>query len=272
MTTAAGPSAPEAGAGMYEAILRRLLAAAVMAPHDRVLVQFAGTFDREITERVGLRRCTFVNLAPESPSSGLDDAVQADAHRMDVPDGGYDHVIGHAGLHHCSRPHQALHEMYRIARRTVVAVENQDSPLMRLACRYGLAGTYEFLAVSDGGGTSGGVDGTGVPNHVYRWTRHEVRKTVRTFDPSREVPVEFDAQWLIGPDRALTPGMRAVLGERDTPAGGLRSLAGRAINGGLNGVVRHQGNIFGFVIRKDLARYHPWIASRDAASGPVSPA
>lgn len=269
MTTDADRPAPEAGAGMYEAILRRLLAGGAMRRDDRVLVQFAGLFDREITDRVGLTRCTFVNLAPNSPSSLLSDATQADAHRMDLDDASYDHVIGHAGLHHCSRPHEALHEMYRIAARTVVAVENQESPLMRAACRLGLAGTYEFAAVDDGEGT-GGVDGTSVPNHVFRWTRHEVRKTVRTFDPARIVPVEFDAHWLIGPDRALTGTMAAVLGGRHEVVGRARTLAGAALNGGLNGLARRQGNIFGFVIRKDLARLQPWIEQGDAAVRPRS--
>jgi SAM-dependent methyltransferase len=250
---------------MYEAILRRLLATGVMGVDDRVLVQFAGVFDRDVTERLGLRRCTFVNLAPDSQSSGLDDATQADAHRMDLPDGSYDHVNGHAGLHHCSRPQEALHEMYRIATRTVVAVENQESPLMRLAARWGLAGTYEFAAVDDGGGTTGGVDGTGVPNHVFRWTRHEVVKTVRTFDPGRIVPVEFEAHWLIGPDRALTGTVAAVLGGRHEAVGSGRALAAQVVNRTLNGVVRRQGNIFGFVIRKDLARPQPWIT--DASGG-----
>lgn len=250
---------PEAGAGLYEQILRDLVIAGVIASDDSVLVQFAGAFDREVTERVGLHRCTFVNLAPDSPSSRLHEATQGDAHRMDLPDASFDHVIGHAGLHHCSRPHEALHEMYRIARKTVVAVENQDSPLMRLACRAGLAGVYEFDAVADGGGTTGGVDGTGVPNHVYRWTRHEVRKTVRTFDPGRDVPVDFHALWLIGTHRALTPGMRALLGARDTPSRGARAAVTSTLNRGLNGVARRQGNIFGFVVRKDRARLHPWI-------------
>lgn len=253
---------PEAGAGMYEEILRELMDEDAISPEHSVLIQFAGEFDREVAARLGLQRCTFVNLAPDSPSSRLAvDAVRGDAHAMDLPDTSFDHVIGHAGLHHCSRPHQALHEMYRLARRTVVAVENQDSPLMRMAQRVGLAGVYEFDAVSDGGGTTGGVDGTGVPNHVYRWTRHEVRKTVRTFDPGRDVPVEFHAHWLIGPDRALTPGMRAVLGQRHSPAAGSRAIAGTLLNRGLNGLARRQGNIFGFVIRKDLARTQPWIAT-----------
>jgi SAM-dependent methyltransferase len=259
VTTTAPTGAPEAGAGMYEGLLRELLATGAMHPDDTVLVQFAGAFDREVVQRLGLAKATFVNLAPDSPSARLDEATQGDAHRMDLPDASFDHVIGHAGLHHCSRPHQALHEMYRIARRTVVAVENQDSPLMRLAQHAGLAGVYEHAAVADGGGTTGGVDGTGIPNHVYRWTRREVLKTVRTFDPGRDVPVELHAHWLIGPERALTAGMRAVLGNRGTVPSGAKAWAGRALNRGLNTVARSQGNIFGFVIRKDLSRPQPWV-------------
>ncbi|MHC1560546.1 class I SAM-dependent methyltransferase [Actinomycetospora sp. C-140] len=259
-TTASTVSAPEAGAGLYEDLLRGLVADGVLRPDDTVLVQFAGAFDREVTARIGLTRCTFVNLAPDSPSSRLPDAVHGDAHAMNLPDGAFDHVIGHAGLHHCSRPHQALHEMFRIARKTVVAVENQDSPLMRAACRLGLAGVYEHDAVRDGGGTTGGVDGTGIPNFVYRWTRHEVRKTVRTFDPAHDVPVDFHAHWLVGPDRALTPGMRSVLGASEG-TGRVRAGLAAGLNAGLNGLARHQGNIFGFVVRKDLARPQPWIES-----------
>jgi SAM-dependent methyltransferase len=242
----------EAGGGTYAAILTDLLERRVLTPTDAILVQFAGEFDEKITAELGLVNCTFSNLAPESPSSRLADGRHADAHRMPYADASFDHVIGHAGLHHCSRPHQALHEMYRIARRTVVAVENQDSPLMRVACSLGLAGVYEHAAVADGGGTTGGVDGTGVPNFVYRWTRHEVRKTVATFDPGRAVPVEFHARWLIGSDRALTASVRAAIGGRERVIG--------LLNRGLNTVARRQGNIFGFTIRKDLASPQPWIS------------
>ena len=241
----------EAGSGLYASILRRLLANGVIDRSDRVLVQFAGEFDQEVTRELGLTDCTFVNLAPDSPSSRLADAVHGDAHAMDVPDASFDHVIGHAGLHHCSRPHQALPEMYRIARKTVVVVENQDSPLMRLACRLGLAGVYEHDAVRDGGGTTGGVDGTGTPNFVYRWTRREVVKTVSSFDPAVHVPIEFHSHWLIGSDRALTPSMRGAVGGREGVI--------TAMNLGLNGLARRQGNIFGFTIRKDLATRHSWI-------------
>ncbi|WP_018331121.1 methyltransferase domain-containing protein [Actinomycetospora chiangmaiensis] len=241
----------EAGGGTYAAILTDLLDRGVITPTDPILVQFAGEFDEKTTAELGLVNCTFSNLAPDSPSSRLAEGHHADAHRMPYADGSFEHVIGHAGLHHCSRPHEALHEMYRIARSTVVAVENQDSPLMRTACALGLAGVYEHAAVADGGGTTGGVDGTGVPNFVYRWTRHEVRKTVATFDPGQVVPIEFHARWLIGSDRALTASVRAAIGGRERVIG--------LVNRGLNAVARRQGNIFGFTIRKDLATPHPWI-------------
>src|SRR4051794_7377893 len=142
----------ESGARMYEAILAELRRTGALRPEHSVLVQFAGEFDREVVIRLGLREVTFANLAPDSVSSRLPGATRMDAHDVPLPDESFDHVIGHAGLHHCSRPHEALHEMYRLARRTVVAVENQDSPPMRLACRLGLAGSYEHDAVADGGG------------------------------------------------------------------------------------------------------------------------
>jgi hypothetical protein len=241
----------EASSGAYAAILSDLVARGVMARDDSILVQFAGVFDQTVTRSLGLTNCTFTNMAPDSPSSRLAGGRAGDAHATGLPDSSYDHVIGHAGLHHCSRPHQALHEMYRVARKTVVAVENQDSPLMRLACSMGLAGVYEHAAVADGGGSTGGVDGTGVPNHVYRWTRREVRKTVASFDPGHDVPIEFHSEWLIGTERALTDSMRSVIGGRAT--------AITALNRGLNTVARGQGNIFGFTLRKDLARVQPWI-------------
>ncbi|WP_029430296.1 class I SAM-dependent methyltransferase [Blastococcus sp. URHD0036] len=252
----------EAGAGAYARILGRLLDAGVIQRSDRVFVQFAGEFDQAVAADLGLEDVVFANLEPDSPSSRLSGGLTTDAHAVDLPDGSFDHVFAHAGLHHCSRPHQALYEMYRLARKTVVAVENQDSPLMRLACRLGLAGVYEHDAVRDGGGVTGGVDGTAVPNHVYRWTRREVVKTVASFDPAHAVPVEFTSAWLIGSDRALTPSMRGLLSGR--------RAAVPLLNAALNGLARRQGNIFGFVVRKDLAVEQPWITSPATTLGSSS--
>lgn len=246
----------EPGLSTYARLLGGLVRSGVVRPADSLLVQFAGEFDRRVLDELGLRNCTFVNQVPHSPSSRLVEAVSADAHRMPHPDSAFDHVIGHAGLHHCSRPHEALHEMYRLAGKVVVFVENQDSLLMRLAARLGVVASYELQAVVDGAYVSGGVDGTGVPNHIYRWTRREVEKAVRSFDPGREVPIVFRTEWDMGLERvaARTMQRKLRLGS-DRVAGRLLGEATRT----MNLVARRHGNIFAAVVRKDLATPHPWM-------------
>src|SRR5580765_7506372 len=167
----------ERGASTFARLLQGHLENGTMRREDAVLVQFAGSFDEQVCGELGLTNCTFVNIAPDSPSSDIGGS-SIDAHRMPYASSSYDHVIGHSGLHHCSRPHEALHEMYRIARKTVLFVENQDSALMRVATRAGVVGWHELAAVIADGYTTGGVDGTGVPNFVYRWTRRELVKVV----------------------------------------------------------------------------------------------
>ena len=129
----------EPGAGTFAKLLRRLIGDGTIRTDDSVLVQFAGSFDEAVCAEVGLTNCSFSNIAPHSRSTGPTSAVKFDAHRMPQSPGSYDHVMGHSGLHHCSRPHEALHEMYRLARKTVIFVENQDSLMMRAATRAGVA-------------------------------------------------------------------------------------------------------------------------------------
>lgn len=248
---------PEAGSDSYARLLRRYVERGVIKPADSVFVQFAGEFDQKVCAEVGLTNCSFGNIAPDSVSSRLDSAARFDAHRMPHADRSFDHVIGHAGLHHCSRPHEALHEMYRMARRLVLFVENQDSALMRLGARLGAVSAFEHSAVRASGGTSGGVDGSAVVNHVYRWTRREVTKTVRTFDPAVDVPIEFFAEWNLGPDRVGSDLLRRRLGIRSEAMG--RRLLGSGQTT-LNLLARSQGNIFAAGIRKDLAVPRPWVA------------
>ena len=81
-------------------------------------------------------------------------------------------------------PHAALAEMYRVARVGVLAIEARDSLLTRLGVRLRLVSEYETEAVRDHGGGSGGLDNGPVPNHVYRWTESEFRKTIRSADPT----------------------------------------------------------------------------------------
>jgi len=247
----------EPGAGTFAKLLRQLICQEVIKLDDTVLVQFAGSFDEVVCEEVGLTHCTFANIAPDTHSTGHGSAVKFDAHRMPQSARSFDHVIGHSGLHHCSRPHEALHEMYRLARKTVIFVENQDSLMMRAATRLGVVKWHELPAVIDGGYTSGGVDGTGVPNFVYRWTRREVRKAIASFDPAYDVPIQFHVEWNLGTERVASELLQRKLRLSDQQT---RRAFGWAYSV-LNKTVARQGNIFAAVIRKDLATLHPWMSS-----------
>ncbi|GAB3855574.1 hypothetical protein GCM10028801_11410 [Nocardioides maradonensis] len=246
----------EPGATTFARLLRDHIANGVIRPDDSVLVQFAGTFDEMVCKEVGLTNVTLVNIAPDSPSSAIG-GTAFDAHRMPQESGSYDHVMGHSGLHHCSRPHEALHEMYRIARKTVLFVENQDSAFMRAATKAGVVGWYELAAVIADGYDTGGVDGTGVPNFVYRWTRRDLYKAVAAFDPAYDIPVEVHTEWNLGTGRVASEVLKRKLKLSD-------ASAEKAFTNGqkvLNRLASRQGNIFAATIRKDLATLHPWMAS-----------
>jgi len=246
----------EPGASTFAHLLRSHLERGVVRPDDSVLVQFAGTFDEMVCKEVGLTNCTFVNIAPDSPSSEIGGAV-TDAHRMPYESASFDHVMGHSGLHHCSRPHEALHEMYRIARKTVLFVENQDSGLMRAATKAGVVGWYELVAVIADGYDTGGVDGTGVPNFVYRWTRRDLYKTVAAYDPAYDIPIEFHTEWNLGSGRAASEILQRKLRLDDAQATRVFTRGQKV----LNKVASRQGNIFAATIRKDLATLQPWMTS-----------
>lgn len=246
----------EPGATTFARLLRRHLDNGVIKHDDSVLVQFAGTFDEMVCKEVGLTNVTLVNIAPDSPSSEIGGSA-FDAHNMPQADRSYDHVMGHSGLHHCSRPHEALHEMYRIARKTVLFVENQDSALMRAASKAGVVGWYELAAVVADGYDTGGVDGTGVPNFVYRWTRRDLYKTVATFDPAYDIPIEVHTEWNLGTGRVASEVLRRKLHLSDEKAHKVFTNGQRF----MNAVAARQGNIFAATIRKDRARLHEWMAS-----------
>jgi len=183
--------------------------------------------------------------------------VHADAQALPFESGAFDHVLVHDGLHHCSIPHLALSEMYRVARRSVWVFENQDSIVVRAAARLGFALRYEIDAVATNHGTFGGVDNSAVPNHVYRWTKREFLKTVRSMDPALDVPIEFSTGFEF--HSVHLSGFLA--GHSVTKALGQRAFLRLARIGTwvANAMVPSLGNSFIAVVRKDLGRPMPWL-------------
>ena len=164
--------------GFYERVLGSLLEQGLLARDARVLVVAGGEVDREAFAALGFTDVTVTNLSEAGDE-------RQDAEALTYPDDSFDVAVISAALHHCASPHRALLELYRVARRGLVAFEARDSALMRVALRLHVVDEYELTAVADNGFASGGVRNTAVPNYVYRWTEREVEKTIASAAPQR---------------------------------------------------------------------------------------
>ena len=164
--------------GFYERVLASLLEQGLLARDARVLVVAGGEVDREAFAALGFSDVTVTNLSEAGDE-------RQDAEALTYPDDSFDVAVISAALHHCASPHRALLELYRVARRGLVAFEARDSALMRLALRLHVVDEYELTAIADNGFASGGVRNTAVPNYVYRWTEREVEKTIASAAPQR---------------------------------------------------------------------------------------
>ncbi|MDR0526142.1 MAG: class I SAM-dependent methyltransferase [Spirochaetaceae bacterium] len=105
------------------------------------------------------------------------------AENLSFEDYAFDFVIIHAAIHHASSPHKVLTEMYRVARKGVLAFESRDSFLIKILEKYGMTQTYEHAAVYFNGCKYGGVNNTEIPNFIYRWTEREIEKTIQSYAP-----------------------------------------------------------------------------------------
>ena len=81
--------------------------------------------------------------------------------------------------------------MYRVCTNGVLVIEARDSLLMRAAVRFGFSSRYELEAVAAQGGRSGGLENGPIPNHIYRWTEREFKKTIRSCDPTGDHGFDF---------------------------------------------------------------------------------
>jgi SAM-dependent methyltransferase len=213
-----------------------------------VLVVCGGDTDKEALQKAGFNGVTISNL--DERLRGDEFAPYSwsfqDAESICFPDGSFDYVMVHAGLHHCASPHRALLEMYRVARKGIVVVEARDSLVMRAAVAMRWVPKYEAGAVQGNDCRYGGVRNSEVPNFIYRWTEREVEKTVASYAPHAahriryfygvRLPVERFSPWLTTPLR----------------------ICGRVIGA----LFPREGNLFGFYIEKpgqeDL---YPWMKS-----------
>lgn len=100
-------------------------------------------------------------------------------------DNSFDFCTTSASLHHCSKPHLALLEMYRISKKGVIFVEGRDSLLSKFLTKVGILEEYEYSSIDENQDQNkGGMDGTTIPNYVYKWTEREVEKLIKSYKPT----------------------------------------------------------------------------------------
>src|SRR4029077_19565560 len=146
----------------------------------------------------------------------------------------------------------------RVASRAVIAFEAQDSGIVRLLARLGLVLEYEFDAVNRNRDHGGGDD-LPIPNYVYRWTRREGEKTVRSLDPTRDPRIEFFSEFEFFDcflEEDLFLGKKRWARRLDPRhLSRLAALAVAALNLGF----RSRGNSFAWLVSKEQAPLQPWI-------------
>jgi SAM-dependent methyltransferase len=177
-----------------ESVLETLLDEGTIARTDSLLAVCAGDEEKELFAKLGFSDATISNLDARLTARGMAPfkVCPQDAQNLSFGDGQFDFSFVSDGLHHCSSPHRALLEMYRVARKGIIVFEARDSLLMRFANFLRLVPEYELEAVIAHQCLFGGVNNTQIPNYIFRWTERELKKTIRAYDPAfRHMPRFF---------------------------------------------------------------------------------
>ena len=238
----------------YRRTLERLLDDNALTREMSVLVVAGDRADADVFRALGFGDVTISNLDERIEPDAFAPYrwSRQDAEALGFADGSFDFAVVSAGLHHCRSPHRALLELYRVARRGLLALESRDSAAMRVAARVGLVPEYELTAVTANEFRAGGVANTAVPNFVYRWTEREVEKTISSFAPHARHRFLYFREFEF-PDSLLD------LERSDSRVRALRAL--RPVAAAMARVLPSQANLFAFaVLKPDLPRdLQPWL-------------
>jgi hypothetical protein len=102
----------------------------------------------------------------------------------------YNYVIVCNTLHHLSKPHQTILNLYDIANKGLMIFEGNDSFVTRILSKMNLMETFENSAISKDG--TGGLLNSNVANYIYRWTEREIVKLLYSYDPNHKNKLYFN--------------------------------------------------------------------------------
>jgi hypothetical protein len=160
-------------------LLRALQQKGTIELSDSIIVVAAHFAEDELLRELGFTNVILTNIQPLEGKLSYPFRVQ-NAMRLEYDDNAFKLGIVLNSLHHMSKPHLALTELYRVAAKGVLGLEANDSLFMRLLVRFGLTTDYELS-----------IDGTDNPNYIYRWTEREIEKTINSFQPHSFTKIRY---------------------------------------------------------------------------------
>jgi ubiquinone/menaquinone biosynthesis C-methylase UbiE len=160
-----------------------------------ILVLGASSEEGHLFQKLQFKKVTLSNI-------NLDQLIGSEKYKLKkkkidfrnlfkIKNNSYDYVVVHASIHHTSKPHNILLEMYRIAKHGVLIIESNDSLIMKISVKLNFSEDFEKSALNQ---NVGGVDGSNVPNYVYRWTEREVKKLFYSYRPDKKINIIFNYQ------------------------------------------------------------------------------
>ena len=252
----------------FLAVFLRHLKTCHIDTNEKLLVIGGSWQDVELLIGAGFKDITLSNFQlelDEDAHSNLSVKVKRlaiDVEQVDLPDGSFDYVFAHEVLHHCRSPHRALCEMLRVARKHVVVLEPNDSFSMRVLTWAGFSFAHEIFSVVYHGYESGGVRDSCIPNFIYRWSAHELRKTVSSYLAEYEFLVHAYSYWDFNVDEKQLSMRKETRIHAITSVTGAKTFLAvlRAFQIVFNGIpiLRRQGNKFFCCIEK-TGDLRPWL-------------
>ena len=221
---------------------------------SRILIVGGGENDSAVLLQLGFQNVVVSNLDSRVKGDEFTPYQWSyqDAEDLTYDDSEFDFVVVHAALHHCRSPHRALLEMYRVAKKGVIAFESRDSLLMRLLEKLNFTPTYEHAAVYFNDGKYGGVNNTEIPNYIYRWTEREIEKTINSYSPYSNHIFRYK----YSNDVPATSGL-----ERNSTIKSFIIVIVKPIYTLFSLIFPQQQNLFAFYVQKYSPEQglHPWL-------------
>ena len=155
--------------------------------NSKILVLGSGKLDIDVFKELKYTDVHFSNVDRLSAQKKI---KLQNIHNINFKDNSFEYCVAHACIHHSSKPHMAILELYRVCSKGSLVIEASDSMLSRIACNLGWSEEFEFSAVNKNK-FYGGVDNSRIPNYVFRWSEREIKKLIKSFKPEINHTIVF---------------------------------------------------------------------------------